>query len=233
MGIFRNIFGNGRQDEWEKLVARAERDAVAERDPVRKAATARRLATRHMDELIGLCQGVLFDGAVSDVEAKNLLKWIECHRDSADTWPGNVLYERITRAMLDGRIDADEEKELMDILGRVAGGPPDHNAPHVSRAIPYDDPPPVVTFNECAFCMTGQFVYGARREVEAVIIERGGRIASAPSGKTDYLIVGTFGSEEWLHSTHGTKIVKAVELKAAGKPIRIITERHWTGCLHA
>ncbi len=76
--------------------------------------------------------------------------------------------------------------------------------------------------------MTGVFVYGARRDVESVIVEKGGRIATAPSGKTHYLVVGTFGSEEWLHSTHGTKILKAVELKRAGKSIVIVTEKHWT-----
>ena len=151
------------------------------------------------------------------------------HRDAAETWPGNVLYERICRALVDGKVDADEEKELLDVLGKVAGGLPDHNTPRAaSAAIPFDDPLSPIEFVERAFCMTGAFVYGARREVESVIVEKGGRIAAAPSGKTHYLVVGTFGSEGWLHSMHGTKILKAVELKRAGKSIAIVTEKHWT-----
>lgn len=229
MGIFQNILGGAKKDELQKLIARAEREAAAQKDPARRGATARRLATRHMDELIGLCQGVLFDGAVSDVEAKNLLKWIESHRDAAGTWPGNVLYERICRALVDGSIDAEEERDLLDVLGKVAGGLPDHHSPRkTSTAIPFDDPVPPIEFPDRAFCMTGVFVYGARREVESIIVEKGGRISTAPSGKTHYLVVGTFGSEEWLHSTHGTKILKAVELRRSGKPIAIVTEEHWT-----
>lgn len=228
MSIFDDIFKGAKRTEWEKLVARAGCEEESKQNPLRQSATARRLATRHMDELIGLCQGVLFDGSVSSLEAQNLLKWIESHRDAAKTWPGNVLYERITRALVDGNIDAEEEAELLEALGKVAGGPPDHNAPRVSGAIPFDEPPPPVEFVDRSFCLTGQFVYGARRAVEGSIIERAGHISTSPSGKTHYLVVGTFGSDEWLHSTHGAKIVKAVELKQAGKPIAIITERHWT-----
>ena len=231
MGIFENFFGRAQRAEIEKLASRADREAKSEQNVARQRATARRIATRHLDELIGLCQGVLFDGSVSNVEAQNLLKWIEVHRDAANTWPGNVLYERIVRALVDGKIDPEEEQELLEVLSKVAGGPPDHNAPHVSEAIPFDDPVPRVEFPDRAFCLTGQFVYGARREVESCIVDRGGRISTAPSGRTNYLVIGTFGSEEWLHSSHGTKIIKAVELKRSGKPIAIVTEKHWTSHL--
>ena len=48
-----------------------------------------------------------------------------------------------------------------------------------------------------------------------------------------YLLVGTVGSEEWLHSTHGTKIIRAVELKREGRPLAIVSERPWTATLAA
>ena len=57
------------------------------------------------------------------------------------------------------------------------------------------------------------------------------RVENGCSGKTSFLIVGTFGSEEWLHSTHGTKIIRAVELKKEGAPLAIISERAWTETL--
>jgi NAD-dependent DNA ligase len=63
--------------------------------------------------------------------------------------------------------------------------------------------------------------------LEEVIVSRGGLVRASCSKKTGYLVVGTIGSEEWLHSTHGTKIIKAVELKQAGKPIAIVAERHF------
>jgi hypothetical protein len=197
-------------------------------DPGRAASSRRRIANRNMDELIGMCRMVLADGAVDDSECRFLLQWIESNYQAVQQWPGNVLYERIAKAMVDGKIDPDEESELLDVLHKISGGAPQADAPRVSGAIPFDDPAPSITFPSQSFVLTGQFVYGSRKLVSAAIEERGGIISSGCSKKTRYLVIGTFGSEEWLHSTHGTKIIKAVELKESGAGPAIVSERHWT-----
>jgi len=181
-----------------------------------------------MDELIGMCRMVLADGHVDDIEATFLLDWIENHFHAKDEWPGNILFERLSSAMAHGHLNPEEESELLEVLGKVAGGPPTTSKPDVSGAIPYDDPPPKILYQDKRFVVTGQFVYGPRKRVEEAIESRGGHCSPSVSGKSSYLIVGTFGSEEWLHSNFGTKIAKAVTLKAAGKEIRIISERHWS-----
>ena len=190
----------------------------------------RRVATRNMDELIGMCRMVLADGHVDDTEAKFLLNWIENHFHARDAWPGNILFERLSHAMVQGHIDPAEESELLEVLGKVAGGSPG-GSPDVSGAIPFDDPCPEIEYEAQRFVLTGQFVYGPRRRVEAVIEGLGGECSSTVTAKCGYLIVGTFGSEEWLHSNFGTKIATAVEMKVAGKQIRIVSEQHWTESL--
>jgi hypothetical protein len=191
----------------------------------------RRVATRNMDELIGMCRMVLADGHVDDAEANFLLNWIESHYHAKDVWPGNMLYERLSHAMVQGHIDPTEESELLEVLGKVAGGPPVMSQPSVSGAIPFDNPPPQIVYQNQRFVLTGQFAYGPRKRVEDVIESRGGECTESVSKKCGYLIVGTFGSEEWLHSNFGTKIAKAVEMKVAGKQIRIVSEQHWTESL--
>jgi BRCA1 C Terminus (BRCT) domain len=191
----------------------------------------RRIATRNMDELIGMCRMVLADGHVDDMEANFLLNWIETHYHAKDVWPGNILYERLSHAMVQGHIDPGEESELLEVLGKVAGGPPTGDQPSVSGAIPFDNPPPRIVYPNERFVLTGQFAYGPRKRVEEVIESRGGECTESVSKMCGYLIVGTFGSEEWLHSNFGTKIAKAVEMKSAGKPVRIVTEQHWAESL--
>jgi hypothetical protein len=191
----------------------------------------RRVATRNMDELIGMCRMVLADGHVDDTEANFLLNWIESHYHARDVWPGNMLYERLSHAMLQGHIDPAEESDLLEVLGKVAGGPPTTGNPGVSGAIPFDHPPPVIVYPSQRFVLTGRFVYGDRSRVEKTIESRGGECSDSVSAKCGYLIVGTIGSDEWLHSNFGTKIAKAVEMKTAGKQIKIVTEQHWAESL--
>lgn len=191
----------------------------------------RRVATRNMDELIGMCRMVLADGHVDDTEANFLLNWIESHFHAKDAWPGNILYERLSHAVVNGHIDPNEESELLEVLGKVAGGPPVMSQPSVSGAIPFDNPPPQIIYQNQRFVLTGQFAYGPRKRVQDVIESRGGECTESVSKKCGYLIIGTFGSEEWLHSNFGTKIAKAVEMKASGTHIGIVTEQHWAESL--
>lgn len=197
-----------------KRAAGRERPNSVEAGPVnygRAGASHRRIATRNMDELIGMCRMILADGAIADTEAQFLLDWLEANYLAVQEWPGNVLHQRIVNAMVDGKIDPDEESELLDVLHKVSGGPPDLDGPRVSGAVPYDDPAPPIVFTERSFVLTGQFVFGSRKLVTEAIEQRGGNVAGGCSKKTHFLVIGTFGSEEWLHSTHGTKIKKAVE----------------------
>jgi hypothetical protein len=183
-----------------------------------------------MDELIGMCRMALADGHVDDAKARFLLSWIENHFHARDVWPGNVLYERLSHAMVNGHIDPHEESDLLEVLSKVAGGPPSE-APNVSGAIPFDNPCPAIEYGAHRFVLTGQFAYGPRKRVQDVIESRGGECTESVSKKCGYLIVGTFGSEEWLHSNFGTKIAKAVEMKAAGTHIGIVAEQHWVESL--
>ena len=90
-----------------------------------------------------------------------------------------------------------------------------------------DDPAPAVVHENRCFAMTGVFNVGNRREVARLIESRGGVVAGSVSGKVHYLLVGNLGSADWKHSTHGTKILKALEIRRSGSPIAIVAESHW------
>lgn len=188
-----------------------------------------RITDRSTDELIGLCRGILSDGMVLDAEANYLIAWLESNRLAADSWPGNVLYRRIATMLEDGRLDADEQAELLDLLNETTGMgiPLPEIASSYASALPLCNPPPVVEMPGRSFVLTGKFAGGSRKDCEAMIAERGGLIRPGPANGVDYLIVGAIGSRDWIHSTHGRKIEKAVELRAAGSGIRIVSEAHW------
>jgi hypothetical protein len=49
--------------------------------------------------------------------------------------------------------------------------------------------------------------------------------------RTDYLVIGTFGSRDWVHTSFGRKIEKAVSLRGSGSGIAIAVEDHWVQCV--
>lgn len=73
--------------------------------------------------------------------------------------------------------------------------------------------------------------YTAGELIDSGSDERGGEIAPGVSKKIHYLVVGEIGNEQWLHSTYGTKIKKAVELREGGSPLAIVSEQHWQKAL--
>jgi NAD-dependent DNA ligase len=202
--------------------------------PVFRTFNAARLNDRMIDELIGLCRGVLFDGAVSELEASALLSWMEANREIAQHWPANVLYRRIEQMMTDKHLDSAEQRELIQTLMEITGAPvPDAAAKSGSTALPLCAPLPVVSFPRKLFCFTGKFVSGTRRQVQDAVTALGASAKDSPSSKTHYLVIGSIGSVDWIHSTHGRKIEKAVQLRNEGRPIHIIAEEYWAECVAA
>lgn len=196
--------------------------------PANRHLNWRRLGDRQIDELIGMCKMAIGDGHVDLSEAKILMAWLEQNRESADRWPASVIHNRLVEILADGKIDREEEGELIDLLMQVTGQPIEKTMTQMSSTLPLCNPMPKIEFQDRSFCFTGKFFYGPRKKCEAVVEERGGSLTGSPSGKTNFLVIGMIGSSDWIHSTHGRKIEAAVELREAGKGISIISEEHWT-----
>lgn len=191
-----------------------------------------RLKDRAIDELIGICKGVLFDGAVSTGEAKHLYNWLQANPIIATDWFGRDLHQKLIGFLEDDHIDADEEKELLqiliDITGRSEITATGHNAATTLPLCP--NPPTDIPIENINFVLTGNFSYGKRKDLEDVIKKLGGAIKKTPSRNTRYLVIGDIGSSAWMHSTFGRKIEVAVKTRDDGHTISIITEEHFLKC---
>jgi hypothetical protein len=164
-----------------------------------------RVEDRVIDELIGLCRGILADGAIVKEEADFLLAWLQRNREFADCWPLNVLYQRVREALADGVLDADEERELLQTLMEIAGAPVPltaGSAGSMSTELPLDNPPPLLEFQDRVYCFTGRFAAGTRREVEDTVLNLGAEVCKTPALRTDYLVIGSAGSRDWIYRSH-------------------------------
>jgi NAD-dependent DNA ligase len=209
-------------------------------DPREKRALISRVlapmsAARSIDQLTGMCAGVVADGVLNDQEVAALTAWMIAHEAHAGEWPCSVLYARLALALEDGMIDEDERRDLLRIIVEVAAGTlPIVLSPEASSAVsplPFNDPAPPIVMAGRSFVLTGEFAVGPRARVSSLIVERGGLIHDKVKNSTQYLIVGSLGSEDWRHAGFGSKILRAVELRDGGIGIAIVSEQHFTSAI--
>ncbi|QDH70867.1 BRCT domain-containing protein [Marilutibacter alkalisoli] len=202
------------------------------------AMTWRRRLDRSTDELLGLCRGVLADGALAQQEAEFLLDWIQRNGQFREHYPFNVLFDRLSSALVDGFLDSDEERDLLGTLTAFVGGETlvaERQVASLSTALPLDDPQPRFAWDSpdvrSGFVLTGTFAFGSRKNVADAVIERGGTVLKNPVRAMRFLVIGEIGSRDWVHSSYGRKIEKAVQLRDEGLPVSIISEAHWASHL--
>lgn len=189
----------------------------------------KRRVDRSVDELLGLCKGIAADGKVVQAEAEFLQNWLLANVEIMNTWPANVLRRRIGDMLADGVLDANEQKELLEVLRELNGPEPwVEEFANMSTFLPIDDPLPKINFQDKVFCFTGRFLYGTRASCQETVQILGGAPANNITKKLDYLVVGAVGSRDWIHSSVGRKIEKAVDYRdqqATG--LAIVSGTHW------
>lgn len=191
-----------------------------------------RLDDRQVSELIGLARGLIADGKLEDSEIEYLEKWLAASEGITNNPLVSNLVRRIAEAREDGVIDDEERADLYSALSQFSGSE-DFELGELlkSTTLPLCKPAPEIAFEDKMFAFTGTFVFGSRKDCEAAMKERGGKSGSIRMD-TDFLVIGEYASDDWIHSSYGRKIEKAVEYRdTRGLPLRIISEAHWRSFL--
>jgi len=199
------------------------------------ALNAKGRLTRAINEMLGICKGVLADGELVDTEIEFLNQWFQANRDIVDNFPAKEIYLRVQRVYRDGVVTAEERDDLKEVLARAAGTvsctalSETHKAQarplaNSSTTLPFDDPEPEVTVPGSSFCFTGKFVSGTRDWCVEQVTKRGARFDPKPNPSTTFLVIGALGSRDWAHTSFGRKIEAAMQYKP---PMKIVSEQHW------
>ena len=181
---------------------------------------------RSLGALIGIAQGMLCDGNLSDEEIRHLKKWLDDSPQLQYAFPGDVVYDKISEVLKDGKVTEEERAHLVTQLQALTGQTDTDlsGAAQVTEMVPYSLEK--VDFLKQRFCFTGEFVHGSRTMCESEIIKREGFISNSVTMKLNYLVIGSLGSVEWKNGSFGNKIDVAMKYKTQkGLPIFIVREK--------
>lgn len=185
-----------------------------------------RLRQRQVDELIGIAKGITADDILTDAELSMLVHWLVANREITYDPIVASLYRRVETMLADGHFDDEERAELLSILKDFGSHSIEAGEVMRSTALPFTEPLPLLGFAGWRYCFTGAFNYGTRAQCEAAVVERGA-VAGTLTKQTDTLVVGVYGTESWLHSAYGLKVIKAAGMRDGGHHITIVSETHW------
>jgi hypothetical protein len=180
-------------------------------------------ARETMGELLGIARGLLADAELSDDETHFLKQWLENRSWIASSFPGNVIYERVSRVLEDGVITLEERSHLVNTLQQLIDDRLEDLAEKVELTELWFDEASQIHFDSARFCLTGNFAYGPKVVCKTAIEQRGGRVE--PS------VVGSLGVDEWRTGGLGVEIEAAMRIRAQGKALKIIPEDSWVASL--
>ncbi len=166
-----------------------------------------------LQELSKLLEGMLLDGEITMDEVDSIRFWLEDHRDLAGNYPFDKAFNALDNVFEDGVITEQELADLKTIFEEIVD-PVKAQGCHEQ----------IATLEGKHVCVTGDFNYGARKNVEQLIVSVGGIIDKSVKKATDYVVVGAQGSDAWKTGNYGGKIQKAMEWNAKGQDIKIVEE---------
>ena len=169
--------------------------------------------TIRLQELQSFLESIVLDGIVSEEEFDVLNNWVEENRDLRGIYPFDRVFDAIDKVLEDGFVTNEEREELQELFSSFVD-------PVGSESIHEQ----IVEFEGKHICVTGEFEYGSRNDIVALIENSGAIFDKGVKKATDYLVVGSQGSENWKTGNYGGKILKAMELNEKGATIKIIEE---------
>lgn len=182
---------------------------------------------RQIDTLIGLSKGLTADGVINQDEANFLYSWLIQNQVASENPLIQNLLLKVDAMLADDQLDAEESSELFSILRSISGDVSEIGELSKTSSLPLNTPAPKILFENCSFLFTGTCAFGTRRQCQDAIESLGGVNASGVTKTLNYLVLGTYVTDSWVHETFGRKIEKAIEYRNAGIPIHIVSEAHW------
>ena len=163
--------------------------------------------------LNGILSGITCDNLLVEAEVEYLQNWLNDNAELQGNYPYDKIYEIISNALADGILTSSELEYMLGLFKQIAD-------PVNNSSYGYDN----LDVYGKNICLSGEFDYGSKADVNALLEIRGAYIHETVKRDTDILVVGGQGSAAWAAGNYGTKVKKALEMQAKGNSILLFRE---------
>lgn len=177
-----------------------------------------------INEFLGFLKGISADDVINQEEFSNLRGYLSKYNHVLNKWPFDLLNNAINEILKDNIVTKSELNELCLLIQNITGTNFTKDGDAIGGATTLFENP-VHTFNQKYVCLTGKFISGTRKVIQKRIEALGAFIQNNVTLKTDILIIGTLSSRDWIHTSTGRKIEKAIELIKSGNKLIISNEQ--------
>jgi NAD-dependent DNA ligase len=181
-----------------------------------------------VNTLYGLIMGISADNKITDEEVHFLNLWLVNNDTYLHAFPLNAVNRRVNDILADGIITHDEREDFQQLLSKIIGGTFQETGSAGGLSTGYNiEEPDRLVFEGSKFCLTGAFASGTRSKCTQLIVDLGGIPITSVTRDLNYLVIGALSSRDWIASSHGRKIEKALYYKEQGQPVAILSEETW------
>ena len=160
--------------------------------------------TRNIRDLIGIIEEIVKKKTVEDGDSYRIVKWLDEHEGQKNEFPANRL-----PAILEIPDKAEQCKELQKLTKitptcKIKGG---------------------IEINGKTVCLSGEFREGSFEELSRMLEAKGAAVKKNAVKKTDYFVVGSFGSPDYSLGNYGKNYKQIMEYIDGGSSAVVILEK--------
>ncbi|MFD1806226.1 BRCT domain-containing protein [Pasteurella oralis] len=180
-----------------------------------------------INELQGLCKGLIADNDIAIEEVRCLANWLDEYKLLQNDPLASKFFSFFNSIDIEN-LSSNELEQLKRLLVDFSGSDMEGNADGLSLGDSFFDQINDLDLNGKVIQLTGKFKFGSRQKCKNLAISQGATVIDDFRLDLDYLIVGSFNSRDWMYQSYGKKIeiAKQYQLKRAHK-VKIISETQW------
>lgn len=154
-------------------------------------------STNNIQVLQGLIKGIIADDKIDEKEIKNLIQWMDLHKELKKIYPYNIIEKLIKSKDI---YNKDNQKKLLEEFKKL----------NSNNSI-LDENVDIIYKNH-NFCISGTSQI-PRNEIIEKIENLGGKVFDSITSSVDYLILCEGKSAGWAYGNYGRKVERAIENK--------------------